>query len=260
MKAISPEELQQVQLQVLDYIDEVCQKNGLKYFLDCGTLLGAVRHKGFIPWDDDIDLIMPRADYERLYEIMKDDERYRFVCHKNDENYILTFGKVYDTRTVIKEKVVDEVNYGVFVDITPFDHLPDNKVIRFLYQTRMRNLCLLYRYKALKYEPKGLKGRIMKTLSNCRSIRSYILKIDKLAQKYNQKKTKFVWTTVFTYLPYAAIEQEVYEKSVPLQFEDRTYPAPQGYERRLRLAYGNYMELPPKEKQVKTHSFEAYWR
>ena len=260
MKEITPQELQEIQLQILAYIDRVCTEHHLTYFLDAGTLLGAVRHKGFIPWDDDIDLLMPRKDYEKLFQILKDDETYPMINRHNAPNYIVPFSKVYDKRTCIKEKVVDNPSYGVFVDIVPFDNLPDSALVRYVYQTRMKFLSLAYRYKAFKYETKGLKANIMRGIAKRHSLEYFLEKLDRLAQKYNGKETHYVWYHVFTYVPYAKLEREVFAKSIPMQFENRKYPAPVGYDKRLRMAYGDYMQLPPKEKQVKTHSFRAYWR
>jgi len=113
------EEIQKVDLEILRFFDNVCRENNLTYFLSGGTLLGAIRHKGFIPWDDDVDLVMPRKDFEKLIEILdKSDSNYKLFIPGCSEDYFYTFGKLVDTRTVL-----DEFDYcpikgmGLYIDI-----------------------------------------------------------------------------------------------------------------------------------------------
>lgn len=108
-------ELKEIQLGILRKVDELCKAHHLKYFMSDGTLLGAVRHKGYIPWDDDLDIWMPRKDYEKLEQIMnQEDSCYKVVNHKNTKGYIYAFGKAVDTRTILKENIEVNCPMGIY--------------------------------------------------------------------------------------------------------------------------------------------------
>ena len=119
-KYINVEELKHIQLDMLSDIAEFCEQNNIKYFLAYGTLIGAIRHKGYIPWDDDIDICMPRPDYDKFLSLYnKKDSAYKAVAFELDENYKLPFAKVNDTRTVMWETMYDQDVFGVYIDVFP---------------------------------------------------------------------------------------------------------------------------------------------
>ena len=127
MRAITDiKEMQHIALDVLIYLDKVCSKYGLKYFIVDGTLLGAVRHKGFIPWDDDIDVWMPRADYDRLADVIRQDgeKKYKFCTPQNTKKFIYPFGKLIDVRTGLLDDTSAKCEIGVHIDVFPYDGLP----------------------------------------------------------------------------------------------------------------------------------------
>ena len=119
-------ELQNVMLQMMIEIDRICRKNNIQYILSGGTMLGAVRHHGFIPWDDDMDIAMPRKDYDRFVEIANSElpERFRLECYENTRDYPYNFGKVRDVNTIFKEKFTASlnINHGVYIDVFPMDY------------------------------------------------------------------------------------------------------------------------------------------
>lgn len=124
MRKIDINELKRIEINILDYVADFCNKNGITYYLDGGTLLGAIRHKGFIPWDDDIDIAMPRKDYDRFVHMCLDDSRYKILSYETDEKYIYSFAKVVDSYTKLKEWGTAEYEQlGVYIDVFPIDAL-----------------------------------------------------------------------------------------------------------------------------------------
>ena len=117
------DEVKQVELEILEYVDKICKENNIQYSLAYGTMLGAVRHKGFIPWDDDIDILLKREEYEKLLRILysKTDEKYQVFSLK-DEGYWYSYAKVTDTRTIIVEKNDRNMKECVYIDIFPIDY------------------------------------------------------------------------------------------------------------------------------------------
>ena len=131
MKQINIEEIRKLQISILLYVHEFCKKNNIRYSLSGGTLLGAVRHKGYIPWDDDIDIMMPRPDYERFvneFNENRKDVEYKVICSYNDSQFFQPFAKVVNTKTFLKETYKRPVaQMGVYIDVFPIDGLPNDE-------------------------------------------------------------------------------------------------------------------------------------
>ena len=119
-------ELRQIQMGILDEVHQYSEAHGLRYFLSSGTLIGAVRHKGYIPWDDDIDVYMPRKDYERFLREFKGNEQYKLLNPAKEPHYYYTFAKVIDLRTRMVEDETEGFEIGVYMDIFPVDYVPDD--------------------------------------------------------------------------------------------------------------------------------------
>ena len=139
MKIITSEELKAIQLDLLQKTADFCKENGIRYYLCGGTLLGAIRHKGYIPWDDDIDISMPRPDYDRFISMFnKPENDYQVIDMSNNKKYGLPFAKVHDTRTFVDELQYTKDQFGVYIDIFPIDGVgEDEQVLRIL---RWRNI------------------------------------------------------------------------------------------------------------------------
>ena len=146
-KELSLDEVRSIQLEILEYIDYVCKENKIEYWLDGGTLIGAVRHGGYIPWDDDIDIIIRRKDYDRALQLFDEySNRFKVLSHKKTDGYYYAFGKVIDTNTRLVEKGIKPINeMGVYVDIFPLDYIPSNneELVKF-YDAVFRYRSILY--------------------------------------------------------------------------------------------------------------------
>ena len=150
MREIQFEEMKKIELNILIYFTEVCEENNLRYYLGGGTLLGAVRHKGFIPWDDDIDVMMPRPDFQKLLSLSINNENYNII-KPGTAGYYYNFAKLVDTRTILEEKGIKRIDgLGVYIDIFPLDGMPetpDARKKRFKelnsIRKRINNTCLL---------------------------------------------------------------------------------------------------------------------
>ena len=232
MKKLTLDEVKKIQLEILAYIDSFCKKNNISYFINYGTLLGAVRHKGFIPWDDDIDISMDREHYNMFREkFNQDSSKYKILSLDTDKTYFNNFIKVVDTTT----KIVDNRNYktfscGVFVDIFPMDKFNDKKIINTCYILESLKLLSFSKRKNIIY-----KDSIVKDI-----IRSSFWGL------FLPLKEKEIFNT------------QIFNEFIDMEFEHLTLPAPKNYDVILTQYYGNYLELPPKEKQINIHEFEAY--
>ncbi len=268
MKEITIDEFRQIQLDILQKVHEFCDKNAINYSLCGGTLLGAVRHKGFIPWDDDIDIIMTSHDYEKFKELFnqqKDSNLFFLDCF-NDKQYFQPFGKVVNTQTKLIEaydRPVDKL--GVYIDVFPVNGLPADEEKKAKYWKKIfkiRNINTILYQKNVKSE-----GKLKHTI---RVILFYLLrplpantiakKINKLAASQKFETSDKVACSVFGYGKGEEIPRSSYDSYIEMDFEDRKFKVMAGYKDYLTGLYKDYMQLPPKEKQIRKHDFTAYWR
>lgn len=257
-------ELQDKMLDIFKYFDSLCAKHNLTYWAGAGTCLGAIRHGGFIPWDDDLDVYMPRSDYEKLWRIWNQislDGKYRLCRTSLKKNYHHRVIQVVDTSTTfINERCVNEdIEHGVYIDVIPIDVAAPCKPKRLL-QIFYTILYSVYNIQAVpEFHGTGLMIQGTKFLLWLIQKPELRYKIWKYAEK---KMTQYVITEgtdmyvdlltyfkmLFKPMPVAWFEP----KRVP--FEDTEICVPKEYEKYLRYYYGNYMELPPLEKRLVQHN------
>ena len=264
MREMSLDEVKKVEIDILDYISELCDQNGLRYYLMAGTLIGAVRHKGFIPWDDDIDIGMPRPDYNKLKEILKDDlheNRFKLLTYEYG-NTDYNFMKVVDDRTILYEKYINTPT-GVWVDVFPIDGLPTNSTIARLLCYKLefwRRLLSIHNAKLdiATSKKRLLIKRLIAPVAKIFSVGFLCKKVNNVFEKYDYDKCIYVGAVSGGFSYKARIEKDVYEQSF-VEFEGKKYAAPAGSDRLLSKLYGDYMQIPPVEKQIQ-HEFRAFWK
>lgn len=264
MTEITFEESKKIELNILSFVADFCDKNGLKYFLAYGTLIGAIRHKGFIPWDDDIDIWMPRDDYNKLMDIFQHSETGRYkLIRPTDKNSYHSFVKVIDTRTA---KIEGNVKYkngylGIDIDVFPLDGQPTDNAIYLKWFNKLQKYYKLYPYLFLDHcwrLKRIISLPIIKVISGGK--KNILKKTAKLHAKYSFNKSDFIGCIESCYnSKNNRYKKEWFEDAVEVEFESAVFKAPIGYDSILTQMYGDYMELPPKEKQITHHSNKTFW-
>ena len=264
MKEITLDELKSIEIDILKYIHDFCKQNGIQYFLMSGTLLGAVRHKGFIPWDDDIDISMKREEYEKFVKIFNNtNSRYKVITCYNNENYYLPFAKVVDNNTLLIENLDKKTNMGVFVDVFPLDTYRAQDIETGTFYKRQLGLIKALTMKTSKlYKYPKTKQPIvffMKVLTAFLSPNWFARRIDRIAQDKSDKNGELLGCAVtLVYGKKELMDKDIFNDAVEMEFEGHYFCAPQGYKNLLENLYGDYMKLPPLEKRVTHHDFKAY--
>ena len=256
-REIQLNELKKIQLNILDAVNDFCRLNNITYYLACGTLLGAIRHKGYIPWDDDIDIVMPRPDYLKFLKTFKS-ENLEILSIYNNNKCPFSFAKVMDIRTQIIESTNIKQVIGINIDIFPLDGLPTNiKSSNWHFYKLMfySKLCVV---KTLNIS-KRHSFRKNISLFIAKIFTFFFPKMDKLGMKYDYTKCDYAGILVFPVSPAERLIKSNFKSGGTTEFCGKQYPIPVGYDTWMRNIYGDYMQLPPKNKQVSNHSFNAYW-
>lgn len=261
MQRLTIDEMKQVELDLMDEFDRICREQSITYFLGYGSLLGAVRHGGFIPWDDDMDVVMFRSEYERFIEGFnewKSDDRFALSFCRDGES-IYPFVKLVDTTTRVYENFVDkDIATGVWIDLFPLEEVDptDNGVFR-----RNARIGLLRSF--IVADPAvGSSGlvRLVKRIV-CPFVAkldasAYARKLDENARCSRASSSDFVADVIGEGKPHFRFRKELFDP-IEMNFENRKYFAPRGYEEILKIQYGDWQTPLPKQAR-EVHVFEAY--
>lgn len=267
MKQMSLDEIQAVNVQTLFAFAEFCERHSLRYWLAYGTLLGAVRHEGIIPWDDDIDVWMPREDYEVFAVSFPDEEcgtSYKFFYMGNDDRQYDYRGIVSDERTLhTYERRVTDLQYGLHIDVFPLDYQAEDERERrrdakrsFSYVDFAHRVCLAdkSRYLSSHSTLHGLCYRAARLFSRVVSPRNLLLREDERAKCMPKSN----WIGIAGDNAIAGYRAEWFAETVELQFNGRKLHAPAGYDEILKTQYGDYMTLPPESER---HPYgKGFWK
>lgn len=262
MKKATVDDLKMVQFEILKVVRDFCEENNLKYFLDCGTLLGAIRHKGYIPWDDDIDIGMLREDFDKFITVFNEkmaNTKYRCYCASNNDKFYYPYAKICDISTILYEPDEKGFKYHINIDLFPYDNAPDdkNKINKMFKKRTMLNR--LNCIKNLRSFTLG-KAKFLKKLIWLAILpfpkNYFVKKTVKYIQKYKNSDCNLVGN--FSCITNMTAEKSIFDSYIDVEFEGEKFKAPVGYDKWLKAFYNDYMQLPPVEKRVSHHYFLGY--
>lgn len=266
MRKIEIEEFKKILVEVMDDIHDFCEKHGLIYYLSGGTLLGAIRHNGIIPWDDDIDIHMPRPDYDKFIELYPKEGKNVLLENRLNADYKYPYAKLYKKGTLIVEKGANVgVDIGIFVDIFPLDALGNSekeakRLMRKIYPYVNLNLSLLVAQ--WRDNVSFVKNFAIWNLHNIALMmgghKKLLKKTDKIIRTYDYDTSAYVGEFIDEVQYKRITDKKLLDVRYLHDFEGRQYYIPAGYDKILTDFYGDYMTPPPPEKQVLTHGLEAY--
>ena len=275
-KELTLREIQLESLKILKKVDEICKNEGLRYWLAYGTLIGAVRHKGFIPWDDDVDIWMPREDYEKLLSFFEwhEEELKPLVVTRNTHARLIPYliTRISNIKFQMVGEMADDVpELGTFIDVYPLDGLGNDRAAAIKNKYQCRKLMTGYgrcgafhvNIKSASLFKRIVKAIVYPVLNVVIDPRVFLKKQQRFLKDYEASAYVDVPTwgaqECNDILPYV-FEKSFFEKTITMGFEDANLNIPSGYDEILRLIYGDYMMMPRKDKQYPHHKYRIFKR
>lgn len=251
------EHLQKIILSIAKDIDSLCRKNGIQYYLVGGSCIGAVRHHGFIPWDDDLDIIMTAENYQRFIKLCKEQlDSQKYMLQEGLKDWPLNFSKIRLKGTTLHEpedEYATEESHGIYVDIFKLDNVPSNRLKANL-QYFFAKYYLCYQLACRGYRSATVKKKIMMALSapmQINAVRNFVIR---QTEKYNNQETEYLgFFYGRTQRRTAITHKNIYGTPRYVDFEDTKLPIPEHYHEYLTQMFGDYMKLPPVEQQKGLH-------
>lgn len=266
-------DIQEVSLEILKKVTDICDSIGCRYSLAYGTLIGAVRHKGYIPWDDDVDIMLPRPDYEKLLKYLstlgEDFYPYAVFNRQTNKKYIYGITRICDLRYEIHTDNEDDCGMGIFIDIYPFDGLGNDKIIALdkLVQTSkcLKDIILSTRKRLEIPNRNNWKGKLVYIV---KWIIHHILgaefyyrrqrKVFNNLPDYDESEYVGPLAWYFSKPETVLFKREFFSELIKIQFEKYSFYVPSKFHEVLTNAYGDYMKLPPEEERINHHNYKAY--
>ncbi len=254
--------VQMIELSALKVVDELCRKHGIKYTLGYGTLIGAVRHQGFIPWDDDIDICLLRDDYMKFKKVCQTElpSTLFYQSHNTDPQYYHLYDKIRVNGTIFKESFQADYNMhqGVYIDIFPIDSLSDDRIIRFiqyrLFHFFRTGLMSKYGVISSRHGVKRIAAQVLRIVYKPFSLDFLYRMANKTATKFNCTKTKQIHNFCSPYRRRDMFDRIIFENYTDIIFAGIKCMAINDYHSVLSSIYGDYMKLPSEDKRCTRHS------
>lgn len=266
MKKIDLDELKLIQLDILSVIDGFCRDNDIKYSLGCGSMLGAARHKGYIPWDDDIDIYLLRSEYEKLVMLFPESLMHvKLASLQRDKKWDRAYSKAYDDRTEMQD-AGNKYRIGIGIDVFPIDTVPDNSEDWLRYDKIRRRYQRLYEWKISMPFRKGREWwkylflpftKLVLLPFSTRRIAQFL---ERYSMKYRGLNSPYVFECCQGIFQKRPFKRTALDNLIDMPFEDRVVLGMKDYDEYLSNAYGDWRKLPPMEKRVAHHVFDAWWK
>lgn len=252
-------EIKSIEFQILKKIADICNKNNIKYSLAYGTLIGAIRHGGFIPWDDDIDIIILRKDVARFVQLMKMDNTYD-VISSDEKFFFYPYLKISDKNTIVKEKN-STTQTGIWVDVFPLDNVPYNKIKRKIFFFNCKILRGMVLSNTTDFTSsnnrKILIKRVLSFITNIIGLNKIKVIYSKYVRKYETLSSNYISVLSTPYIGKETFSNKLLDDLVDVNFETEKFKCMKDYDKYLKQIYGEYMILPSKDKQ-KSHEIIVY--
>ena len=256
---LSLQEIKTVTFGILMHFDAFCKQHGLRFFLSNGTLLGAVKYGGFIPWDDDVDVMMPRDDYDRLLALYQDSDAFRLFSSEREPAFRFPFAKLCDMTTRKEEHNINNgVALGLDIDIFPLDRCSEHLLQKStLTRLRMAQIgCVLSKF--VDASDKPLAKRLVIAYCRGRGFAHFHKKLTALVRREGRRGDSHAGCLMWPiYGEREIMDASVFESDVTVTFEGVSLAAPCGYDTYLRRLYGEYEQDPPLDKQKSHHHYRA---